>query len=161
MTLKTSILSLLLLSLSIGQQPESKPKRVDGKARKRIAVVVSSKNPVDKLNETQLRRIFLRQKTVWPNQWPITVYERHTRNPIRSLFSIAVLGKTPEQLREYWLNLKLTRGLKAPKACRSARLVKEYLSRVKGGIGYIEERDTDDTVKVVSIIEVSVHGPSP
>ncbi len=120
----------------------------------RIAVVVSRKNPVKSLKQGDLRRIFLRKKTVWSNRWAVTVYERHSRNPIREQFSKAVLGKKPSELREYWLNLKLTRGLKAPKACRSAKLVKQYLARVKGGISYIYEREIDDTVKVVKIIAV-------
>lgn len=134
------------------KQEDEKPESA-GKPT-RIAVVVSRNSPVKSLEQQELRRIFLRKKTMWPNRWAVTVYERHSRNPIREQFSKAVLGKKPSELREYWLNLKLTRGLKAPKACRSAKLVKQYLARVKGGIGYMYEREVDETVKVVKIIPI-------
>ena len=120
----------------------------------RIAVVVSPKNPIITISQSDLRRIFLRQKTKWPNRWKISVYDQHTKNPIRSEFSRRILGKSPAQLKEYWLNLKLTRGLKPPKTCRSPRLVKQYLKRVKGGIGYLYEDEVDKTVKVIKWIEL-------
>ncbi|MFQ5501111.1 MAG: hypothetical protein ACE5EQ_02295 [Phycisphaerae bacterium] len=120
----------------------------------RIAVVVSPKNPITTVSSRDLHRIFLRQKTKWPNHWKITVYDQHTKNPIRTEFSRRILGKTPAQLKEYWLNLKLTRGLKPSKTCRSPRLVKQYLKRVKGGIGYLYEDEVDKTVKVIKWIEL-------
>ena len=74
----------------------------------RIAVVVNKDNPVKSLEAGELKRIFMRQKKVWPNRWAIAVYERHTTNPIRRQFSKAVLDKKPSELKEYWLNRKLT-----------------------------------------------------
>ncbi len=119
----------------------------------RIVVVVSKKNPVDSIKARVLERIFLRQNLHWGNGWAITVFERSVGTRIRGDFSQRILGKKPEELNEYWLNLQLTRGLKAPKACRTAKLVKQYLLRTKGGIGYMYEDEVDDTVKVVPIIE--------
>lgn len=120
-----------------------------------IAVVVSRKNPITSLpTRAELRRIFLRQKMKWPNGWTITVYERYTDNPIRQQFSQFVLGREPSDFREYWLTLKLTRGIRPPRACRSALLLKRYLQRVKGGIGYMYQYEVDDTVKVLQILEV-------
>lgn len=124
----------------------------------RIAVVVNPKNPIRTVSMGDLRRIFLRQKTKWPNRWKIKVYEQHTRHRIRSEFSRIVLGKKPNQLNEYWLNLKLTQGLKPPRTCRSSRLLKQYLKRVKGGIGYLYEHEVDKTVKVIRLIELDRRG---
>ncbi len=73
---------------------------------------------------------------------------------IRTQFSTRIFGKTPLELREYWLNLKLTRGLKAPKVLRSSTLVKQYLKRVKGGIGYVYLSDVDDSVRVVCVLNL-------
>ncbi|MFQ5462657.1 MAG: hypothetical protein ACE5E5_08530 [Phycisphaerae bacterium] len=119
----------------------------------RIVVVVSSKNPIKTLTPAELARIFLRQQTQWPNGWAITVFVRPMKAPIRQRFSQIVLHKKPEALHEYWLNLKLTRGLKPPKVLRSAMLVKRYLERVKGGIAYLYEDEVDETVRVVTIQE--------
>lgn len=120
----------------------------------RIAIVVSQQNPIGSLKLEELQGIFLREKAKWPNGETITVYERPTNDRIRAHFSQLVLHRDPRQLSEYWLNLKLTRGLKAPKVCRSSNLVKEYLRRVKGGIAYMYADEVDHTIKAVKFLEV-------
>ncbi|MDQ7005964.1 MAG: hypothetical protein Q9Q40_01905 [Acidobacteriota bacterium] len=125
----------------------------------RIAVVVNPLNPVDSLDPAQLERIFLRQKIKWKNGWMITVFEWASDHPIRRQFSSLVLRKSPERLAEYWLNLKLTRGLKGPAICHSTTLLKSYLRRVKGGIGYLYEADIDASLKVIHLLEVSRDAP--
>lgn len=119
----------------------------------RIVVVVSDKNPLESLRMDELRRIFLRQKTQWKSGLSITVYERSVDQEIRHEFSERVLKKAPSTLKEYWMNLQLTRGLKPPKVLRSAKLVKRYLQRVQGGIAYLYADEVDDTVKVIEIKE--------
>ncbi|MFQ5600069.1 MAG: hypothetical protein ACE5G2_05905 [Candidatus Krumholzibacteriia bacterium] len=120
----------------------------------RIAVVVNKSNPTNSLGMAEVRRIFLRKKQKWPDGSAIAVFERATENPVREQFSQLVLGKTPSQLRGYWLNMKLTRGLRAPRVCRSPSLLRHYLQRIKGGIGYMYEDKLDDTVKVVKLLEI-------
>jgi ABC-type phosphate transport system substrate-binding protein len=115
-----------------------------------ILVVVSAANQTKPLSIAQLRRIFLREETVWSNGWPITVFERSTDNPIRATFSMAVVGKTPGQLSEYWLGLALTRGLDPPKVCRTSTLLRQYLERVKGGIGYVHEDELESGMTIVA-----------
>jgi ABC-type phosphate transport system substrate-binding protein len=115
-----------------------------------ILVVVSSANPGERLTVAHVRRIFLREVTVWNNGWPITVFERSSDHPIRAIFSSTVMGKTPGQLSEYWLNLALTRGLDPPKVCRTATLLRQYLERVKGGVGYVYEDELESGMLIVS-----------
>ncbi len=147
----------LLLSALIGSpsvcsrlsaEPRTEPDTV------RIAVVVHSSNPVESLTEGELERIFLRKSLKWDHGETITVFERPAETTIRNQFSRHVLHKTPSELVEYWLNLKLTRGLSAPKVTRSPRLLKLLLKRKRGGIGYLYEGDVDDTVKVITTLEV-------
>ncbi len=118
----------------------------------RIVVVVSPKNPINSLTAAELERILLRKTSLWPNGQAITVYERPVKTTIRRAFSEKVLKKEPEALREYWMNLKLTRGLKPPKVLRSEKLIKRYLERVGGGICYLYEDEVDETVKAVKIV---------
>jgi ABC-type phosphate transport system substrate-binding protein len=122
--------------------------------RRRILVVVSAANPMKSLTAARMRRIFLRELTVWDDGSPITVFERPTDHPIRGAFSSAVLGKTPTQLSEYWLGLALTRGLEPPKVCRTSALLRQYFERVKGGIGYVWEEEIES-----GMVEVARVGP--
>lgn len=155
------MMRLILISLSIfttlavqgsplAQGTADKPDAP--RQERRMVVVVSTKNPVTSLTSAELARVYLRKKTQWSNGESITVYERPVKTELRQAFSKTVLGKTPEAMREYWMNLTLTRGLKPPKVLRSAKLVRRYLTRVKGGIGYLYEDEIDETVKVVQIV---------
>ena len=117
-----------------------------------ILVVVSTANPVESLDLARVRRIFLREQTTWAQGWPIATFLRSSENPIRADFSVAVLGKEPGQMAEYWLNLQLTRGLDPPKICRTSSLMKQYLDRLKGAIGYVYEVELMDGMKVVARI---------
>lgn len=125
----------------------------------KLVVVVSRENPVDSLNVEELRRIFLRQVTNWKDGETVSVFERPFDSPIGREFSQRVLKKTAEELKTYWMELQVTKGMKPPKVLRSASLVKEYLQRVRGGIGYIHENEVDESVKVVKIPELEeAHG---
>jgi ABC-type phosphate transport system substrate-binding protein len=115
-----------------------------------ILVVVSAANTTPPLPIAQVRRIFLREATVWSNGWPITVFERSTEHPIRAVFSSTVMGQTPAQLSEYWLGLALTRGLGPPKVCRTSTMLRQYLERVKGGIGYVYEDELESGMTIVA-----------
>jgi ABC-type phosphate transport system substrate-binding protein len=126
----------------------------------KLVVVVSKENPVDSLSMDELRRIFLRQVTNWKDGEAVSVFERPSDSPIGREFSQRVLKKTAEELKTYWMELQVTRGMKPPKVLRSANMVKEYLQRVRGGIGYIHENEVDESVKVVKIPELEDgHGP--
>jgi ABC-type phosphate transport system substrate-binding protein len=124
---------------------------------RQILVVVSAANPVESLDLARVRRIFLREQTVWANGWPISAFERSSGQPIRAEFSSTVLGKDPGQLTEYWLNFQMTRGLDPPRVCRTVLLMTEYFERLKGGIGYVYEDELADGMKVVA--RVRVKGP--
>ena len=108
----------------------------------------------DVIELLDLRRVFLRQRIRWPNGWPITVYERSSDNPIREQFTRIVLGMEPGGLRKYWLTLRQTRAMNAPKLAGSTNLLKRHLERVKGGIGYMYLEEVDNTVKVIRLLEI-------
>lgn len=126
-------------------------------ASREILVVVSSINPIETLDLPHLRRIFLREQTVWPNGWPITVFERSSEEALRSDFTSALFGKTPEQLTDYWLNLSMTRGIDPPKVCRTVAMLKQYFDRMKGAIGYLSEGELAPSMKVVARVTPRTH----
>jgi hypothetical protein len=120
---------------------------------RKLVVVVSKENPSDSLREDELRRIFLREVAHWKDNENISVFERPADSPIGLQFSQWVLKKTAEELKDYWIKLQITRGMKPPKVLRSASMVKEYLQRVRGGIGYLYEDEVDEYVKVLVITD--------
>ena len=139
-----------LLAVAAGLWIAGAPAGIGAASPRGILVVVSAANPMESLALGRMRRIFLREVTVWGNGWPITVFERPTDHPIRGAFSTAVLGKSPAQLSEYWLSLALTRGLEPPKVCRTSVLLRQYFERVKGGIGYVWEDEIESGMLAVA-----------
>jgi ABC-type phosphate transport system substrate-binding protein len=149
-TTSSANIATALLLAAVLAWPAGTGAQTSATARGTILVVVSSANTAGPLALAQVRRIFLREVTVWDNGWPITVFERSSDHPIRAIFSSTVMGKTPGQLSEYWLGLALTRGLDPPKVCRTATLLRQYLERVKGGVGYVYEDELESGMLVVS-----------
>jgi ABC-type phosphate transport system substrate-binding protein len=153
----TRLALMMAVGLVLGARTGSsaRPGSENRPAARRIAVVVNKSNPASTqtLALLELSRIFLRERTKWPNGDAITVIDRSADHAIAEQFSRTLLGKSPRQLSEYWLNLKLTRGLDPPKVCQSTPLLKRYLERLSGAIGYMYEEEVDDTIKVLRVLE--------
>lgn len=149
----SNIAGILLSLVALGAVGDAEQPGSTSESGRKIVVVVSRDNPVQTVSKGELRRIFLRKKTQWPGGTGITVYERPASSRIRKEFSQRVLGKKPGELKEYWMNLMLTRGLKPPKVLRSAKLVTRHLQRVKGGIAYVYEDEIGKAMRAVEIKE--------
>ncbi len=148
------VMAQTLALATIAQELGAERPKAPATSSRRIAVVVPRNNPITSIEMSDLERICRREKLKWPGGDSITVYERPTEHPIREQFSKLVLRKHPSEMQEYWLNLKLTRGLEAPKVCQSATLLKRYLERVRGAIGYLYEDEADQSVKVVMLLDI-------
>jgi ABC-type phosphate transport system substrate-binding protein len=148
-----AVLLLFMLSVPGGASAGPSGRTEDGgePPRRRLVVIVNPHNPAEQIQLAELRRIFLRQITKWPDGTPITPYDQRSDVPARMEFSRRVFGKDPKGLNEYWLNLRLTRGLRPPTVCGSTALVLAYLDRVKGGIGYAYEDEINDSVKCMKV----------
>jgi len=130
------------------------PAGAQDRGSKAIVVVVSAVNPVKSLELAHVRRLFLRIQTVWQNGTPVAVFERSSDHPIRAAFSSTFLGKSQGEMEEYWFNVSLTRGLEPPKICRTASLLKQYLDRTQGGIGYVYEDELLEGMKIVARLDL-------
>jgi len=117
----------------------------------KFVVIVHPDNPIERIDLANLRRLFLRQAVEWKNGWKVSPYNLHSSDEVRNDFSLRVLGKTPREMADYWLQVRLTRGVRPPKVCGSARLMKSFVSRTRGGIGYVTPAELDETVKAIEV----------
>jgi hypothetical protein len=153
-TLKTVAASLLVGLCALAWSGPAQAQTARDPPFTWMAVVVHPSNTVGMLTRADVRRIFLRERTVWPNGETISVLERPAETAIRSQFDRRAIRKSPAALAEYWLNLRLTRGLDPPRVCPTAGLLKLYLQRLKGGVGYLYEHEVDHTTRVIAWIAV-------
>jgi hypothetical protein len=71
--------------------------------------------------------------------------------PVRGIFVQHVLGISEEQLAEYWIDQRATRGVSPPVEVRDAAAAKLWVAKRPGGIAYIPSSALDSTVKAIRV----------
>ena len=69
----------------------------------------------------------------------------------RGKFLAEILRTTEEQLQEYWIDQRITRGVSPPIQVRDSASVKVMVAANPGTIGYIPTDALDSTVKALRI----------
>ncbi|MBI5492509.1 MAG: substrate-binding domain-containing protein [Deltaproteobacteria bacterium] len=141
----TAAIAAALCLLSIGA----------AKAADTVAVIINRANLVDRLNESEIRKIYTNTTLSWPDGTPITIYDLSLQDPLRGLFSEKILGKTPDKVAEEWAHLKITNQAKnPPQAMKSESLIVRRVSREKGAIGYVSigAVKNNQSIRIVNII---------
>jgi ABC-type phosphate transport system substrate-binding protein len=120
-----------------------------------LVIVVNRSNPVDDLTSGELRKIFLGNRSHWPNGRRITLVMREPGEPERDTIVHQVCGMTEEQLNRHFLHgLYTGEILVSPKILSSPVGVRKFIFNVPGAIGYLRTGDVDQTVKVLRIDEL-------
>ena len=120
-------------------------------ASQSLAIVVNRSNPVNDLSFNELRKIFLGDRSHWPNGHRIAVAmlddgpERQT--VLHLIFRMDENGYQDHLLRGMF------RGdvFVAPKTLVSPVILRKFVFNAPGAIGYLRANDVDDSVKVVRI----------
>lgn len=132
-------------SSSTEQSPPSEP----------LAIVVNRSNPVEDISLTELRRIFLGDRSYWTNGRRITLVMRGPGEPERRTILRDVCGMNEDQLKTHVLRGLFTGEiLVSPKILATPAGVRRFLFNVPGAIGYLRLSDVDDSVKMVRIDEL-------
>jgi ABC-type phosphate transport system substrate-binding protein len=120
-----------------------------------LVIVVNRANPIDGLSSTELRRIFLGNRSHWTNGRRITLVMREPGEPERLTILREVCGLTEDQLKNHFLHgLYTGEILVSPKILSSPTGVRKFIFNVPGAIGYLRIGDVDSTVKVLRIDEL-------
>lgn len=120
-----------------------------------LVIVVNRSNPVDDLTSSELRKIFLGNRSHWANGRRITLVMREPGEPERNTILREVCGMTEEQLNRHFLHgLYTGEILVSPKILSSPVGVRKFIFNVPGAIGYLRIADVDSTVKVLRIDEL-------
>ena len=121
-------------------------------AEQSLAIIVNRSNPVEDLSYAELRRIFLGERSHWPNGRRITLVMMEPGQPERK----AVLREI-YRMREEDFNKHFLRGLftgevfVSPKTLATPVGVRKFVFNVPGAIGYLLAADVDSSVKVIRV----------
>jgi ABC-type phosphate transport system substrate-binding protein len=120
-----------------------------------LVIVVNRSNPVDDLSSSELRKIFLGNRSHWANGRRITLVMREPGGSERNTILRDVCGMTEDQLKTHFLHGLFTGEiLVSPKILSSPTGVGKFIFYVPGAIGYVRIGDVDSTVKVLRIDEL-------
>jgi hypothetical protein len=120
-----------------------------GSLQEKFVVIVHPSNRFDALSRSKVSYLFLRKVSRWPWGAEVSALGLAASEPIRREFVQRVLQMTEEQLAEYWIDQKATRGVSPPLQGRDAAAAKLWVAARPGGIAYIPSSALDSTVKAL------------
>jgi hypothetical protein len=129
-------------------------------AGERIAVIVASGDLRNDSSKAELASIFRRKLLIDASGRSIVPVNLPAANPLRVAFSVAVLGRLPENMQAYW-NEEYFHGVSPPPTLNSQEAVLRFVATTPGAIGYVLGCDVDTRVKVIATIDVPDDYPVP
>ncbi len=112
-----------------------------------IVFIVSKDSDIKGITLSELRKIYLREKEFFGGQYAVPV-NLPAGSPIRKVVERKVLRMGNEELELYW-NRKYLDGTEPPVVLSSEKAVKEFVRKVKGAIGYVDEDNLEEDLKVI------------
>jgi len=117
-----------------------------------VAIVVNPENPMDELSSKDLCAIFELRQRSWPNRNLIAVATLKSDMPERELILSRVYHRSEEALTRYWrLRIFKAEITDIPEVMASRDKLKQWISRLRNGISFIDASAVDATVKVLRI----------
>jgi ABC-type phosphate transport system substrate-binding protein len=120
-----------------------------GTAAADIVVVVSPKNPLASLTQSQVAALYLGNASTFPNGASAVLADQPATSASRDVFYEKVVGRSSAQAKAVWARIVFTGKGTPPKEFGSAAEVKAFLASNPGAIGYLDSTDVDGSVKAV------------
>lgn len=116
-----------------------------------LAEVVIIGHPAgpDSISSNEVRDLYLNRSKALPNGQSAQPFELPEGNTARAEFHQKVTGRNDAQLKAFWSKQVFTGRGQPPEEAGSAAAMKAQVSSTPGGIGYIDDAEADDTVKVL------------
>ncbi len=114
-------------------------------------VIVHAENPSRGVSREFATNAFLKRVTRWDGGERLLPVDLPPTSPLRQRFSEAVLGRSVAAVRKYWQQQIFSgRGLPPPEL-ESEQAVVSYVSKNRGGIGYVGPGVELHGVKVLTV----------
>jgi ABC-type phosphate transport system substrate-binding protein len=115
-----------------------------------VAIIVNPSNTTSNVSLGDLNKIFLGEKSRWPNGKHIFLIMAPPGSPERAAILKSVYKMSETDYAKYFLQASFTGAISAPpKDAASAAEIKQLVASNPGAIGYVKQEDVDDTVKVL------------
>ena len=117
-----------------------------------LAIVVNITNPVENLSLSELRQVFLGERSHWPNGRRITLVMMEPGQFERKALIREVCQMNEKDFSRHFLHGVFTGEVfVSPKTLASPVGVRKFVFNVPGAIGYVRASDVDSSVKVIRV----------
>ncbi len=117
-----------------------------------LAIIVNKSNPTDAMTLTELRNVFLAERSRWPNGRKITITMLDTGNPERDVVLRTIYRMREADFNRNFLRAKFTgETTEEPKLLASPNNMVRFVFNAPGAIGYVRASNLDSSVKVLRI----------
>ena len=141
-----------LLARVPAQQPVPPTPAHGNSTQEDLAIIVNRSNPVDNLPFADLRKIFLGERSHWPNGRKITVLMRGPGQPEREAALHLIYRMSERDFNRHFLQAAFTGAVQAaPKELVTTDGVHRFIFNVPGAIGYVRANELDESAKLVRV----------
>lgn len=119
-----------------------------------IAVVVNSKAKIDDISTSDLRRIFLGEKTQWDGGSKIFAINFPADNELRQKFQSAVIGMSSDEIQKFWMDQKIKgKSMKQPNVQKTEAAAQAFVKKLPTAIAYVslDKAQGTDGLKILKI----------
>lgn len=120
-------------------------------AHAQVVAVVSTQNPVSTLKKEQIADIFLGNTSRFPDGSKAVPIDQTEGSAVRDEFYLKFSGKSPAQIKAHWSKIIFTGRGEPPREVSNSAQVKKRIASHPHDIGYIDQSDVDDSVKVLIV----------
>lgn len=117
-----------------------------------LAIIAHPSNPTTGITSDEAARIFLGKTRVLSSGQPVTPVDQSRSSPARSKFYHSVVQMDDRAVTTYWSKLLFTGKGQPPKELGGDEDVKEWVSKNPDGLGYVDGKVLDRSVKVLLIV---------
>jgi ABC-type phosphate transport system substrate-binding protein len=117
-----------------------------------LAIIVNQSNPVENFSLPELRKIFLGERSHWPNGRRITLVMMDPTQPERKVILREIYGMNEKDLNSHFIQGVFTGVVfVSPKTLATPSEVLKFVFNVPGAIGYVRAADADSSVKILRV----------
>jgi hypothetical protein len=121
------------------------------RAQGELAVIVAANSSVNALSFYELKLMYKGNRVMLPGGQPAVPLNRGAGSPERSGFDQSVLGMSPKEASQYWIDRRIRGQSGAPKAVDPGDLAAKVVARLDGSVAYVRPEQVTSDVKVVAI----------
>jgi len=143
---------LVLLAVGLTASPIASGAGASGPGDQSVAIIVNQSNPVENCSFEELRKIFMGERSHWPNGRRITLVMLDPAQPERKAILRDIYGMSEKDLNNHFIQGVFTGSVAAaPKTLGSSSEVRKFVFNVPGAIGYVRGGEVDTSVKTLRI----------